>query len=33
MIKETIDPETGEVYPAYGFTNRDEYIPQQQRGC
>lgn len=33
MIKETIDPETGEIYPAYGFTNRDEYIPQQQRGC
>ena len=33
MIKETIDPETGEVYLAYGFTNRDEYIPLQQRGC
>ena len=25
MIKPTLDPITGEVYPAYGFNNRDEY--------
>lgn len=33
MIKESYDPETGTIYPAYGFTNREEYIPMQQRGC
>lgn len=26
MIKPTLDPTTGEVYPAYGFSNRDEYM-------
>ena len=26
MIKETIDPVTNEIYPAYGFFNRDEYL-------
>lgn len=33
MIKETLDPVTGEVYPAYGFFNRDEYEEIQPRNC
>ena len=33
MIKETYDPETQVTWPAYGFFNRDEYLPIQQRGC
>ena len=33
MIKPTLDPITGEVYPAYGFNNRDEYKKIQPRGC
>lgn len=33
MIKETYDPETGITYPAYGFTNRDEYKTIQPRNA
>ena len=33
MIKETVDPLTGDTYPAYGFYNREEYLPIQQKGC
>ena len=33
MIKETIDPVTNEIYPAYGFFNRDEYLEIQPRNC
>lgn len=33
MIKENIDSKTGEVYPPYGFFNREEYLPHQVRGC
>lgn len=33
MIKETPDPQNGVVWPAYGFFNRDEYLPLQPRGC
>lgn len=31
MIKPTLDPLTGKIYPAYGFSNRDEYIDIQPR--
>lgn len=31
MIKETVDPDTGEVYPAYGFFNRDDYLTIQPK--
>lgn len=33
MIKETYDPEYNINLPAYGFFNRDEYLPLQPRGC
>lgn len=33
MIKETIDPITNEIFPAYGFFNRDEYEEIQPRYC
>lgn len=33
MIRETPDPLTGEILPAYGFNNRDEYFDLQPRGC
>lgn len=33
MIKETLDPSTGKIYPAYGFFNRDEYMNIQPRQC
>lgn len=33
MIKETYDPETAGFYPAYGFTNREEYDSLQPRNC
>lgn len=33
MIKPTKDPLTGEIYPAYGFFNRDEYKNVQPRNC
>lgn len=33
MIKPTPDPLTGEIYPAYGFFNRDEYKNVQPRNC
>lgn len=33
MIRETVDPETKEIFPAYGFYNRDEYETVQPRGC
>jgi len=26
MVKETYDSITGEIYPAYGFNNREEYF-------
>lgn len=29
MIKETYDPDTGHILPAYGFFNREEYLPRQ----
>ena len=29
MVRETYDSLTGELYPAYGFTNRDEYFSIQ----
>lgn len=31
MIKPTLDPRTGEILPAYGFSNRDEYFDIQPR--
>lgn len=33
MIKETLDPETGEIYPAYAFSNRKEYENIQPRNA
>ena len=33
MIKETYDPVTQYTLPAYGFFNRAEMLPYQQRGC
>lgn len=33
MIRESIDAETGEVFPAYGFMNREEYEEVQPRSC
>lgn len=33
MIKETWDAKNQVMLPAYGFFNRDEYLPIQQRGC
>ena len=33
MIKESWDEEFQTMRPAYGFFNRDEYLPIQQRGC
>ena len=33
MIKPTPDPLTNEIYPAYGFFNRDEYKNIQPRNC
>ena len=33
MIKETWDSENQVMLPAYGFFNRDEYLPIQPRGC
>lgn len=33
MIKETLDPISGEMYPAYGFFNRDEYLTIQPKNC
>lgn len=33
MIKESWDAEFQTMRPAYGFFNRDEYLPIQQRGC
>ncbi len=31
MIRPTYDPTTGETFPAYGFSNRDEYLDLQPR--
>lgn len=31
MIRPTYDPSTGETFPAYGFSNRDEYLELQPR--
>lgn len=33
MIKETYDPATAGFYPAYGFTNREEYDLLQPKNC
>ena len=33
MIKETLDPISGEVLPAYGFFNREDYLNIQPRYC
>lgn len=33
MIKETFDPETNTILPAYGFFNRDEYERVQPKSC
>lgn len=33
MIRETIDPITHEILPAYGFFNREDYINIQPRSC
>ena len=33
MIRETFDPVTNEIYPAYGFMNREEYEEIQPRNC
>lgn len=33
MIKETYDPSTGKIYPAYGFFNRDDYLAIQPKNC
>lgn len=33
MIKETIDTERNVILPPYGFTNREEYLSLQPRGC
>ena len=33
MVRETYDSLTGELYPAYGFTNRDEYFSIQPRNA
>lgn len=33
MVKETFDPETNNYFPAYGFTNRDEYMAIQPHNC
>lgn len=33
MIKPTQDPRTGEIFPAYGFSNRDEYKAIQPKNC
>ena len=33
MIRPTTDPTTGEVYPAYGFSNREEYFRIQPKNC
>ena len=33
MVRETIDPDTGIVYPAYGFCNREEYDEIQPKNC
>lgn len=33
MIKETVDPISSKVYPAYGFFNRDDYMRIQPRSC
>ena len=33
MIKETFDPATNEILPAYGFFNREEYEEIQPRNC
>lgn len=33
MIRESVDPLTGEVFPPYGFMNREEYEDIQPRKC
>ncbi len=33
MIKETFDEKFQVMRPAYGFNNREEYLPLQPRGC
>lgn len=33
MVKETYDSITGEIYPAYGFNNREEYFAIQPRNA
>ena len=33
MIRPTLDPTSGEIYPAYGFSNREEYFKLQPRNC
>ena len=33
MIKETVDEQTGETFPAYAFSNRDEYLTLQPRNA
>lgn len=33
MIKETFDPQTQQILPAYGFFNRDDYAEIQPRNC
>lgn len=33
MIKETVDPITGRVYPAYAFFNREEYLKLQPKNA
>jgi hypothetical protein len=33
MIRESFDSNTGEILPAYGFNNREEYFGLQPRNC
>lgn len=33
MIRESFDSNTGEILPAYGFNNREEYLALQPRNC
>lgn len=33
MIRQSVDPDSGAIYPAYGFFNRDEYTNIQPRDC
>ena len=33
MVVETFDPQTQQILPAYGFTNREEYEELQPRNC